>query len=251
MVDVKKRELEFSKKFSTNIWKEESSLKNAYIPEKVLLHGYDFFELNSKTDYADMLFLLLSGSGELPSKTQKRLFESYLKLLISLGPRSAPVQAAVTASVSKSHAGNILPIGLATLAGEFLGVEQLLKSYDDIYKKSDHLNSNLKKLNGFGTRFGGVDSWTTKLVQALLPVAPEGGYLAKCNSWVGESDREMGWLITGVCASVFLDLGIKREHCAGLYQFTVSPGIIAHSSEYRTKHMTALSFVDDEDYSIE
>lgn len=251
MVDVKKREIEFSKKISTNIWKETPSLKNQYIPEKVLLHGYDFFELNSKTDYIDMLFLLLSGSGELPSKDQKYLFESFLKLVISLGPRSAPIQAAVTASVSKSHAGNILPIGLTTLTGEFLGVEQLLRSYDDIYKNSDNLNSNLKNLNGFGTRFGGVDSWTTKLAQALLPAAPEGGYLTKCHYWVEESNREMGWLITGVCAAVFLDLGIKREYCAGLYQFTVSPGIIAHSAEYRTKHMTALSFVDDEDYSIE
>jgi citrate synthase len=250
MTDVSKRNIDFALKYSTSIWHEVPSDKNAYIAKEALLHGYDFSEFPKQSSYVDMLFLMLSGRAELPNKAERRLFEAFLMLFMNPGPRSAPVQAAVTAAISKTHAGHILPIGLTTLAGDFLGVEQLLQAYDALVSLAPNSMEENSVIAGFGTRYGGIDTWTGRVAYELTDYAPDGGYIQRCNDWLC-SQEEVGWLPTGLAAATFLDLDIGRDYCPGLYQIAVAPGITAHAAEYRGKHMSALSFVDDESYAID
>jgi citrate synthase len=60
-----------------------------------------------------------------------------------------------------------------------------------------------------------------------------------------------GWLMTGVAAAVFTDLGVPPHLGGPLYQLMSAPGLLAHAAELIKKPITAMPFVTDDQYHIE
>lgn len=261
---VHRRDMTFATRTVTRIWQETPSGENPYLAEHCRCHGYDILELAQKRSFAEVLFLLFQS--ELPSLEQARLLETLLIALINPGPRHPATRAAMNAAVSKTHTQHLLPIGLSVLGGAHLGGAEVLASMR-------YLAENLKRLPeevareclvaprpslgdfhpapGFGSRFGGIDPMPGQMA-ALLASLPGA---SRALAW-GEGFAEalapycMGWLVPGVAAAVFHDLGFSPWAGGGLFQLACAPGILAHGLELADKPITAMPFLDEEHYVI-
>jgi citrate synthase len=75
-------------------------------------------------------------------------------------------------------------------------------------------------------------SWGNTLAQLLRP-------------------HNYGWLMPGLAAAAFLDLGFHPRVGAGLYQLMAAPGILAHGLEMMNKSRTAMPLVSEDKYIYE
>ena len=264
--EIKSRNDVFAEKLSTKIWKEVPSEANPYISTSALCHGYDLFELMEKRSFVDVLFLLLKG--ELPNESQRKLLEQVMIAFINPGPRDYGGRAAIDVGNGKSRVEHILPIALGVIGGEHLGgleVSQSLKFLQSSIGKSpaDVLESlrettDLKDTSdihiapGFGRRLGSIDEFVANKAKVICRHSPTGG---ACQ-W-GQEFNELlnaegfGWLSTGLCAAVFLDLEFDHRTATCMFQLINAPGLIAHAVEVSYLPITDLPFVGDDNYFIE
>ena len=260
---VKKRDEKFTTRTATRIWQEVPSADNPYLAETCRCHGYDILDLAHKRGFSDVLFLLFQG--ELPSPEHAKLLESLLILCINPGPRHPATRAAMNAGVSRTFPVHLLPIGLSILGGEApAGATEVTQAMHFMRKNADKppeqvieetlaiaLPSSSPKIPGFGTRFGGIDPFAQRVARHLLTVAPS----ARVLSW-GEALARLldchgqGWLLGGIAAAVFCDLGFHPRTGAALFQLISAPGILAHGLELANKSITAMPFLDEEHYVI-
>lgn len=261
---VKKRDERFTTRTVTRIWQEVPSAANPYLAETCRCHGYELQDLAQKKGFADVLYLLFQG--ELPSPEQAKILESLLILLINPGPRHLAVRAAMNAAVSRAHTQHLLPIGLSVLSGAHLGGsevltamrffgENLTKSVQElavtIMQGPLPLEGDFHPAPGFGSRFGTIDPIPQKMAALLGSLPGSGLALAWGEALAAElKAKEMGWLVTGVAAAVFHDLGFTPWAGAGLFQLASSPGILAHGLELADKPLTAMPFLNNDQYVI-
>jgi citrate synthase len=260
-----KRRDKFTDKPSTRICKEIPSQENPYVAQQVLCYGYDLLELAQKRSYTDTVYMLLRG--ELPNKAQSELMETLFVALTTPGPRHPATRAAMNAGVGKTYPEHILPIGLSVLGGSYLGAIEVADSMNFLKKNQKYdpsevavnLLSTCEIQNtgdchiapGFGSRFNSIDIMPTKLANTLLQL-DSGDYLNWGSSFSNSiAKSNMGWLMTGVSAAVFLDLGFHPRAGLGLFQLACAPGLLAQGLELVNKPSTAMPFIDDEHYSIE
>lgn len=261
---VKRREEQFTTRTTTRIWQEVPSADNPYLAETCRCHGYDILELAAKRSFVDVLFLLFQG--DLPNPDQTRLLEALLILLINPGPRHPATRAAMVAGVSRTLPVHLLPISLSILGGEApAGAAEVTQAMHFLRKNSDkspdHVVAELlaadpasnssPKMHGFGSRFGGIDPFARHVAQHLLTVSPRAKTLIWGNELAERLDPHgQGWLLSGVAAAAFCDLGLHPRVGAGLFQLICAPGILAHGLELANKPITAMPFLDEEHYVI-
>ena len=260
-----KRKDKFADKLSTRISKEIPSQENPFVAEQMLCYGYDLLELAQKRSYIEIVFLLMRG--ELPNNAHKKLLETLFIALTNPGPRHPATRAAMNAGAGKTYPEHILPIGMSVLSGSYLGAKEVADSMSFLRnnRKNDpcEMAKNListKKDNagdcriapGFGSRFNSIDVIPNKLADTLLNLDASGDYLKWGSSFTDTlAKSNMGWLITGVSAAVFLDLGFHPRVGLGLFQLACAPGLLAQGLELVNKPTTAMPFIDDDHYSIE
>jgi citrate synthase len=263
---VQIRKNKFVERQSTKIWWEEPSSDNPYIAANHYCHGYNLIELMKERSFIDVFFLLFNA--KLPSKSQAEVLECLMSALINPGPRHAATRAAMNTAIGKTDTHQILPISLAILGGSYLGSDEVESSMRFIKKHTrkepfgvaETLLSNTAipeegdchPVAGFGSRFSGIDEFPKKIADHLLSLEGAGKNLRWCSEFVSAlKPHNMGWLITGVAAATFADLGFNPRCGAGLFQLLSAPGMLAHGLELSNKPITAMPFVKDEDYLIE
>jgi citrate synthase len=263
--DVKKRDIKFTSKTVTRIWDEVPETDNPYLAAQSRCHGYDIMELARHRSFVEVLFLLFSG--ELPTEEQAGLLETLMISFINPGPRHPATRAAMNTGVGKSRPVHILPVGLSVLGGAYLGGEETEAAMRYIRKHQrmapgalakDLLAEKLRPpegdwhiIPGFGSRFGGIDPLPREVALALEE-CPGCGDAVRWGNVFSESVKSagLGWLVPGVAAAVFCDLGFHPRAGGGLFQLIGAPGILAHGLELANKPINAMPFLDEENYII-
>ena len=263
---IQDRKEAFTERTATRIWQEVPSQENPYIAELSRCHGYDLLELMQHRSFIDVVYLLIRG--ELPTADQSQLLETLFVGLINPGPRHAATRAAMNAGVGKTDPAHILPIGLSVLGGAHLGGTEVTKAMEfikaSLKKDPTETKKQLATNNtppaegdwhiapGFGTRFGSIDAMAKHIADKLLELPSKGNALQWSDAFSKSLQTEnMGWLLPGVAAAVFLDLGFHPRAGVGLFQLACSPGLLAHGLEFANKPRTAMPFPDDDHYIIE
>lgn len=268
-VNVQSRNEPFSARATTRIWAEQPSLDNPYIAASALCHGYDLFELMDKRSFVDVFYLLFRG--ELPSAAEAQLLQTLMIALINPGPRHPATRAAMNVGVGKTNPLHILPIAAAVLGGEYQGGGEVENAMRFLRKNQKTVPADLQTLvldldtsdeprdetptsstPGFGKRHGGIDLLATGIAARLVQLEAAGNAL----KWGYNFARILapsgsGWLMTGVAAAVFADLGFQPKAGGALFQLLGAPGLVAHGLEVANKPITAMPYVSDANYSIE
>ena len=263
---VVRRDEKFAERTSTRIWQEEPSEENPYVAESSRCHGYDQLDLVKRRSFVDVFYLLFRG--ELPSADEAELFEALMVAFINPGPRHPSTRAAMNAGVGKTDPGLILPIALITLSGKHNAAGALEEAMRFLRKIKRHpaidvlpqlLIENKRPKEGdwyiapgFGSHFNGVDIMSGKIASYLSGLPGAGSSLLWGQSFSEVlNEHGLGWLATGVVAAVLTDLGFSPRAAAGIYQIICAPGLFAHGVELANKPLTAMPFMNDEDYIIE
>ena len=261
---IRRRDDQFAERTVTRIWDEEPAPSNPYLAEKCRCHGYDILELAGKRSFVEVFFLLFRG--ELPSPEQAELLETLMIAFINPGPRHPAARAAMNGAVGRTNSAHLLPIGLSVLSGAHLGGEEVVAAMRFL---QNHLNADpgdvaadlLKTPRpsegdwhiapGFGSRFGSIDPFPRQIAEMLADLPGSGEVIRWGLDFVqAMTSHEIGWLSTGVAATVFCDLGFHRLAGAGLFQLLCAPGVLAHGLELVNKPITAMPFLDEEHYVI-
>ena len=268
-VKVQSRNEPFSARAATRIWAEQPSSDNPYIAASALCHGYDLFELMEKRSFVDVFYLLFRS--ELPSIAEAQLLQTLMIALINPGPRHPATRAAMNVGVGKTNPLHILPIASAVLGGEHQGGGEIenamrfLRKYQktnpsDLQTLAPDLDSSDESTDetltsstpGFGKRHGGIDLLAAAIAERLVKLEAAG----KALKWGDEFAKTLapsgsGWLMTGVAAAVFADLGFQPKAGGALFQLLGAPGLVAHGLEVANKPITAMPYVSDANYTIE
>ena len=268
-VKVQSRNEPFSARAATRIWAEQPSSDNPYIAASALCHGYDLFELMEKRSFVDVFYLLFRS--ELPSIAEAQLLQTLMIALINPGPRHPATRAAMNVGVGKTNPLHILPIASAVLGGEHQGGGEIenamrfLRKYQktnpsDLQTLAPDLDSSDESTDetptsstpGFGKRHGGIDLLAAAIAERLVKLDAAG----KALKWGDEFAKTLapsgsGWLMTGVAAAVFADLGFQPKAGGALFQLLGAPGLVAHGLEVANKPITAMPYVSDANYTIE
>jgi citrate synthase len=276
---VRSRNEAFTQRTATRIWSEKPSSDNPYIAESASCHGYDLFELMEKRSFVDVFYLLFRG--ELPSKADAQLLQTLMIALINPGPRHPATRAAMNVGIGKTDPVHILPIASAVLGGNHLGgggIESAMRFLRKQQKANplefaqqviaqnlfnpvqqnpqensqESAHENESPVPGFGQLYGGVDLMASAVVQRLLTLESAGDSLRWGNTFSDAlKPQGYGWLMPGVAAAVFADLGFQPRVGGSLFQLLGAPGLVAHGLELANKPITAMPFVSDENYVIE
>lgn len=268
---VRSRNESFTQRTATKIWSEKPSVDNPYIAESASCHGYDVFELMEKRSFVDVFYLLFRG--ELPSKADAQLLQTLMIALINPGPRHPATRAAMNVGIGKTDPVHILPIASAVLGGNHLGAGDIENAMRFLRKQqksnplefaqhiiaqklSDSSQENAREnesaIPGFGQVYGGIDVMASAVVERLLKLEAAGDSLRWGHSFAKALEPEgYGWLMPGVAAAVFADLGFQPRVGGSLFQLFGAPGLVAHGLELANKPITAMPFVSDENYVIE
>jgi len=259
-----KRDESFADKMITKICQEVPDENNPYIAKEMHLHGYDLMELMQKKSFIEVLLLLFKG--ELPTAHNVQLLEQLMIALINPGPRHPATRAAINTGVGKTEITHILPISLSILSGTHLGAGEIPASMAFLRKNSKKdpialVQEQLKNkpeeqgdwhiAAGFGSRFGGIDIIPNQIAQQLLLLPASERIMPWAETYAQAlKPYNMGWLVTGVAAAVFTEIGIRPNQATGLFQIICSPGLFAHGVEFCNKSITSFPFTSDENYVI-
>jgi len=267
---VRSRNEAFTQRTATKIWQEEPSEDNPYITASALCHGYDLFDLMEKRSFVEVFYLLYRG--ELPSAAEAQLLQHLMIALINPGPRHPATRAAMNVGIGKTEPLHILPIASAVLGGSYMGggeIEDAMRFFrkqqntnaeifattfvkKSAQEHSDESSAENSLTPGFGSRNGGIEIMAVELANRLVKLEGAG----KALQWGCEFNQHLtaqgqGWLLTGVAAAVFSDLGFQPRAGGCLFQLLGAPGLVAHGLELANKPITAMPFVSDENYVIE
>jgi hypothetical protein len=262
----RRREDRFARHPVTHIWQETASPENPFVASEARCHGYDLFDLLHEVSFCDALFLLFRG--ELPARPQSELFEKWWIASMNPGPRHPATRASLNAGIGKTHAANILPVGLTVLGGDHLGAAEVRRSMrflaqsdgQDPLQMAEALMRTGRRPEegdwhpapGFGSRFGSIDHLPRRIGQTLAALDGAGPALRWASGFASTLEAQnMSWLDPGVAGAVALDLGLNEFAAMGLFQLSHAPGILAHGLEMVGQPLTSMPFLDDESYIYE
>ena len=264
---VERRADRFADRVESRIWLERPAAENPYVAAEAFCHGYDLQELLASCSYWEYIYLLFTGRR--CDAQQQALLEKVGIALANPGPRHPATRAVIAASVSKTDPTNILPLGLSVLSGTHLGAEEAGQSMRFLRRrlKRDPIeeaalcmrelpspgNGDVRPAPGFGTRFNGVDRLADQFGSVLVALPGAGPALLWADAFAAKLQRQDqgGWLMPGVAAAAFLDLGFHPKWGPGLFQWLSAPGLLAHAQEMSNKPLTAVPFIDDSRYFID
>lgn len=262
------RDETFVTELPTKITLEEPSSENPFHTENMFIYGYEHLELTENCDFLDTLFLLMNG--ELPGSYEKRLFSKLMTCLINPGPRHPATRAAMNSGVVRTKIHNILPMSLLVASGDYLGTADVYnamrylkknarKSPEEIVAQSFELSTfdaheNPLIAPGFGSFYGGADTYAAKLASYLSEYNENGKYFIFAKSLVNhwqQKDPRIGWLISGLAAAVLCDLGFRPRQGCVVFQIAIAPGLAAHGVEKSNRETTDMPFVSEDNYFID
>jgi len=264
---VERRGDRFAERVETRIWLEQAAPDNPYNATEAFCHGYALQDVLKNCSYWEYIYLLLTGNRCSPA--QHALLEKLGIALANPGPRHPATRAVIAAAVSKTDPVNVLPLGLNVLAGAHLGAAEVCAGMQFLRRhlKRDPIDEARQRIAeletatsgdshpapGFGTRFGGTDHLSGALATTLLLEPGAGNALAWAGHFAQELERQGhgGWLMPGLAAAAYLDLGLHPKAGPGLFQWMSAPGLLAHAAEMSNKPLTALPFIDDSRYFID
>jgi citrate synthase len=260
-MDARKRDDIFTQKAKTKIWHEQPSADNPYVAQTCRIHGYDIEELSGSISYTDAIYLNIKG--EIPTPDKKALLNAIFVALSNLGPRHPATRAVMSAAVSKTKISHLLPIGLSVLSGDVSGANEVEAAVKFIRKNINKPAASVAELSvktkqdpnspiitpGFGTHYGAIDLIAERFANKLstYPAAD------RAIQWGIDYATALkpygyGWRLTGVAAACFADIGFPPRASGGLFQLAAAPGLLAHGLEMCSQSVTAMPFVDDNDY---
>lgn len=266
---VERRNQQFAERIETRIWLEQPADGNPYAVSAAHCHGYNLQDLLRHCSYWEFIYLLLTGRR--CDRDQQTLLEKLGIALANPGPRHPATRAVMAAAVSKTETGNILPLGLAVLAGSHLGAGEVGDSMYFLRRalkrdaaaeaeqcaaaagSQNAARRDMHPAPGFGTRFGGSDVLAQALAAQLLALPGAGRNLAWADQFARglEHHGSGGWLMPGLAAAAFLDLGFHPRMGPQLFQWLSAPGLMAHAEEMANKPLGAFPFVEDDKYFID
>jgi citrate synthase len=254
-VTVKHRDEKYADRYRTAIWQEESEHDNPFVDTDAYCRGYRFEDLVANTSYAEMVFLMIKG--ELPSSSQKALFEKVLVAFSHPGIRNDAVRAAILAGVGKTVPENVLPIATLVFGGSRTGAGDVEKMMRFFAKNKRKLPADVLAVQEqpivLGQYFGEADVMAAKICAWLMGDEQETPHLHWGKALVAEaqaSDANIGWTKASVAAALFCDLGFMPKFGVGLLQMMAAPGLLAQGFEHANKPATVLPFVSDDDYEL-
>ena len=250
----------------TQITLEEAHADNPFHTENMYIFGYEHTDLMENKDFLDMTFLMLQG--ELPTSEQKRGCEKLMCCLINPGPRHPASRAAMNAGVARTKMQHVLPLSLLVASGSYMGSEDVFNAMRFLYKSIDDpaesvankaietaqfdCQENPQIAAGFGSYYGGIDTYAAKLANYLEQYNPQGQYFSYAKSLINNWQHlNAGWLLSGLTASVLCDLGFEPKQGHLIFQLAIAPGLAAHGAEKSKKPVTDMPFVSEQNYFID
>jgi citrate synthase len=236
--------------FESNIWLDEPQKDDPFTAEASYCHGFDVFaQLIHKASFSDYILMMFTGNR--PSSSQSKLFETLAVAMANLGPRDASIRAAMNAAVGGAPAASSLIASLAIGAGQTggtretyflsqcfqqLGTDQQLWLEQLIEPNKNRLREDIwdEFEHSPGFRPHGVKCPKT-LLQLLTALNNCGDFSSI--KWLSEQretlEREikapMGH--TFICAAVFSDLGLSPEQAEICALLLSLPGAAVHALE--------------------
>ncbi len=253
---------QYRKRMGTAITLEKPVQNNPYATQSRFTAGYEHSQLVGTICVSELLLLQLKGDR--PKPDEARLLEGLLVALGNLGPRHYAVRAAMVAGLSKSRSEHLLPIGLITAGGDNDGCQEAQACHQFI---TEHLTQPAQQcaflyrdnaiepydpVPGFGATYGTPDLVLARCVKQLQRLMPGGTVLPWCAEFIDCLDQtNQGWLASGLCAAVCVQLGIGERETAAIFQMAIAPGILCHGFEQTHKPITAGPMLSDNDYELQ
>lgn len=266
-VEEQYRNDQFCEQISSAIWLETESTDNPYLVSDAHCHGYRHLELINKRSFAEVLFLLFRG--ELPSSAQHQLFERLLLSCIHPGPRHNACRAAMNAAVSKTHVSHVLPLALNVFSGEWQGsheVYQSMKYLSHVVASGTSPSAEISQCSfdndpssgdhscapGFGSLYGGIDTYSQMLARNLLTSDACSAHLQWAKTFAELiAPQNEGFRLSGLAAATLLDLGFSPYEGELIFQIAAAPGIAAQAAEKAGAALTEMPFIPESRYVIE
>ena len=113
------------------------------------------------------------------------------------------------------------------------------------------------KVGDLATKEGPSGAFFKGVLTTVLATPCSGPLLGSALTWANAFAQELvrlgfgGWLMPGIAAAAYLDLGLHPKSGPGLFQWMSAPGLLAHATEMANKPLTALPFIDDSRYFID
>lgn len=253
---------QYRKRMGTAITLENPAQNNPYVTKARYTAGYDHSVLVGKFSVSELLLLQLKGNR--PTLDEARLLEGLLVALGNLGPRHYAVRAAMVAGLSKSRSEHLLPIGLLTAGGDNDGCQEAQACHRFIIEHLPRPASQCALLYcdqaiepyapapGFGATYGAPDLVLAQCAEQLLSLMPDGTVLPWCVEFVASlAQANAGWLASGLCAAVCVQLAIGERETAAIFQMAIAPGILCHGFEQTHKPITSGPMLSDSDYELQ
>ena len=229
-------------------------------PGHIALRGYAIEDLIGRVTFPEMIWMMLRG--ELPSRSQAKLFEAALVAAVDHGPQSPSVAVARMAVTCGLPVNGAMASAINVLDDIHGGAgQQCMELYAQISEEIKNLPSTrtgpeavsmatenvverwreagTKFLPGFGHRFHPVDPRAGRLLELVDAATDKGivtGHFAeigRCVSVVLQRgrDREIPMNIDGVTAVVYSELGFPPVLGRGIFILSRSVGLLAHAWE--------------------
>lgn len=221
--------------------------------EKTLIRGYDLYELMTKVNFTQMIFLLWKGG--LPTKKEEAVFNTILVAAAEHGISPPSITAARIAYSGSGQFNSAVAAGILAIGQHHGGaIEQcahLLQSHiDEEFKEkpaemiAEHIVDNMierkQRIPGFGHKiYTDADPRAQIIVEQARKLGYNGKYIEtlyameKCLE--AKKGKKFPINIDGAIAAVLLEMGFDWKLGMGFFLMARTAGIIAHVHEEATR----------------
>ncbi len=221
--------------------------------EKTLVRGYDLYELMTKANFPQMIFLL--WKGELPTKKEEALFNTILVASAEHGISPPSITAARIAYSGSGQFNSAVAAGIIAIGQHHGGAieqcAQLLQIHIDEEFKGKHVEiiaqhivdnmvTRKQRIPGFGHKiYTDVDPRAQIIVEQARKLGYKGKYIEtlyameKCLE--AKKGKKFPINIDGAIAAVLLEMGFDWKLGMGFFLMARTAGIIAHVHEEATR----------------
>lgn len=237
-------------------------------PDQISIRGYAIEDLIGNISFPEMVFLLLKGY--LPSKDQKKMFQSILvsfcdhgitppstqasRLMASAG---SPMNVCVSGGLmafGKHHAG-ALERCMRLLQESIRGMDKTdsLSQYNHVKILSENIVHRFlvkgEKIPGYGHRYHQQDPRARKLIELAKKYDCLGIHseLALAINKIISEKKDVNMNIDGSAAGILSDMGFDWSLGTGIFMLGRIPGLIAHVYEEKTREQPFRKLFDTDE----
>ena len=235
----------------SKIWQEEAEPDNPFAAKICRCHGYDVYgDLLGQISWAEYLYLLFVG--EAPTKDQAHLLEDLAIILANPGIRDHSVRAAMNGGVGGSASASCLMAALGVGAGNLAGgheIAVIIEAWQDLgqnlanWQKYFQLQPYQQPRNDTWHPLEHPPGFDATGVNCTTPVRLALNHFAKTSGqeshgyWLQQHRLDLeSWAscplaMSGLAATVMVDLGLSPKQGEMLYLLLRLPGAAVHALE--------------------